>query len=71
MSTICCPRRMLRAKTLIWICSMSDTTFLLMSDEHDFVTRNMGKSMRGRLLEFDASAPAGVELTLMSRALWF
>ena len=47
-----------------WTCSMTDTTFLLTAYEHDFVTRNMGKKMRGRLLEFDASAPAGVELTI-------
>lgn len=43
---------------------MTDTTFTLTSHANDFVTRDMGKRIRGCLLEFDASAPVGVELTI-------
>ena len=43
---------------------MSDTTFTLTSHASDFVTRDMGKKIRGSLLEFEASSPAGVELTI-------
>ena len=43
---------------------MTDTTFLLTDHESDFVTRNMGQSMRARLLAFEASAPPGEELTI-------
>ncbi len=43
---------------------MTDTTFMLTSHANDFVTRDMGKKIRESLLEFEATASPGVELTI-------
>ena len=43
---------------------MTDTTFLLTAHATDFVTRDMGKKIRGLLLDFEATAPSGGELTI-------
>ena len=59
-----CLQRTWKAKTLTWICSMTDHTFHLNAYADAFVTRDMGRKVREVLLDFDSQSPVDVALTI-------